>query len=187
MSTPSEKPTCRHGFDRGHDLGVTIGDGEFAVVDCPGPVIATEPETPVPEATVTLAISDKELAAIRYGYGALKMRKHPDALAAAYTIKKMLRRKPAPSEAMCEVHLEKDGRLRISARVRPDQMYATLSALQSTASDPTPELRERSVWLKRAIKAIQDVRDSNPTAYTTVLLSVEELDAVLSALKGEPK
>ena len=70
---------------------------------CNDVTVATEPETPASEATVTLTISDKELAAIRYGYGALKMRKHPDALAAAYTIKKMLRRKPAPSEAMCEV------------------------------------------------------------------------------------
>ena len=104
---------------------------------CNDVTVSTEPETPVPEATVTLAISDKELAAIRYGYGALKMRKHPDALAAAYTIKKMLRRNPAP-EAMCEVHLEKDGRLRVTAWVRPDQMYATLDAF-SGALEPVPE------------------------------------------------
>jgi len=45
--------------------------------------------------------------------------------------------KTTASEATCEVHLEKDGRLRVTAWVRPDQMYATLSALQSTASEAT--------------------------------------------------
>ena len=124
---------------------------------------------------MTLTISDKELAAIRYGYGALKMRKHPDALAAAYTIKKMLRRKPAPSEAMCEVHLEKDGRLRVTAWVRPDQMYATLSALQSTASDPAPDLRERIAKVLYA----QD-SDAGPVFYAQEY--ADGVDAVLDVV-----
>ena len=132
---------------------------------------------------MTLTISDKELAAIRYGYGALKMRKHPDALAAAYTIKKMLRRKPAPSEAMCEVHLEKDGRLRVTAWVRPDQMYATLSALQSTVPDPTSDLRERiiSAVMDASSKDIEWEYSEDAEQFAQRIA-----DAVLSTL-GEPK
>ena len=61
--TPSEKPMCKHGFDRWHDFeiydgGQTPGESPDFRGRCPGPVIATEPETPVPE----VADEDDEIA-----------------------------------------------------------------------------------------------------------------------------
>ena len=75
----------------------------------------------------------------------------------------------------CEVHLEKDGRLRISAWVRPDQMYATLSALQSTASDHAPDLRERIAKVLYA----QD-SDAGPVFYAQEY--ADGVDAVLDVV-----
>ena len=133
-----EKPTCEHQMYGRHEILQTTPSGKFIGSGkwCSGPVIATEPETPVPD-------------------------------------------------AMCEVHLEKDGRLRISVRVRPDQMYATLSALQSPASDPTPDLRERIL----AALYVADYGDLLNWAADSVAgrkNMVRRLDAVLVVL-GEPK
>jgi len=61
-------------------------------------------------------------------------------------------------------------------------MYATLSALQSTASDPTPELRERIGWA--LAQWIAEVTISDDSDRFDVNRGVE---LVLSALKGEPK
>ena len=90
---------------------------------------------------------------------------------------------PETPEATCEVHLEKDGRLRVTAWVRPDQMYATLSALQSTASDPTPELRERiiSAVMDASSKDIEWEYSEDAEQFAQRIA-----DAVLSTL-GEPK
>ena len=70
----------------------------------------------------------------------------------------------------CEVHLEKNGQLRVTAWVRPDQMYATLSALQST-----PELRER---IARVLYA-QD-SDAGPVFYAQEYADI--VDAVLDVV-----
>ena len=43
--TPSEKPTCEHGGGEKHDW-VNMGGSSSLREFCPGPVIATEPETP---------------------------------------------------------------------------------------------------------------------------------------------
>jgi len=58
--------------------------------------------------------------------------------------------------------------LRVTAWVRPDQMYATLSALQSTASDPTPDLRRAAATLLvqgegESVEAFLDRCDREPT------------------------
>jgi len=59
--TPSEKPTCEHGEKEAHTYTCVwqYGSGVQDVHDwCPGPVIATEPETPVPEVTCKCATAD---------------------------------------------------------------------------------------------------------------------------------
>ena len=79
--------------------------------------------------------------------------------------------------------MEQDGRLRVTAWVRPDQMYATLSALQSTASDPAPDLRERiiSAVMDASSKDIEWEYSEDAEQFAQRIA-----DAVLSTL-GEPK
>ena len=174
VPTPSEKPTCEHGWMQSHRAVVGICDdrsGTVATFDCPGPVISTEPETPSYIPNLSTDGQQKPCDA-RCGHNNHRIGCLND---------------PVP-DAMCEVHLEKDGRLRVTAWVRPDQMYATLSALQSTASDPTPELRERL----ETIAGYHDPHDSEGTQWCRACgtcfpcVTRVELDAVLDEL-GEPK
>ena len=187
VPTPSEKPKCGYELCDGPHKYMTIPGRLTQYADCPGPVIATEPETPTVRWHKAMDHLCRQIREFRPG----------NMMSLNLIIKANVREferltpedvstEPETPEATCEVHLEKDGRLRISAWVRPDQMYATLSALQSPASDPTPELRERIL----AALYVADYGDLLNWAADSVAgrkNMVRRLDAVLAALKAEPK
>ena len=139
VPTQSEKPMCKHGFDRWHDFeiydgGQTPGESPDFRGRCPGPVIATpekwclhspedscdgdcmavatEPETPVPDATEQMI---------------------PESLVAELLADAAQRYCPelerVEAEAYAHTRWVHDPRLR-----------------QLPASDPTPDLRERIGW-----------------------------------------
>jgi len=184
VPTPSEKSTIYKCVCRYSGTNVkTRKDGEDDYWTCPGckteygpvkpypgPVIATEPETPSYIPNLSTDGQQKPCDA-RCGHDNHRIGCLND---------------PA-SEATCEVHLEKDGRLRVTTWVRPDQMYATLSAMQSIASDPAPEIRERANELSRTLRLIKRLAIEHDTEIVLGHEYVDDLLLILDALKGEPK
>jgi len=111
-----EKPMCEHNETKVHRFTVTAANetnGMIATVWCRGPVIATEPETPVSEATEQMI---------------------PASLVAELLADAAQRYCPELERVEAEAYA--NSRWTHDARLRP-----------SSASDPSPELRERGVTL----------------------------------------
>ena len=183
VPTPSEKPKCKHGFDRWHDLGVTIGGGEFTVVDCPGPVIATAEKSP-------FAAIGESMRGIKHDFDSPRIHGRREGVSTEAQTPDLASAKTA-AEYLAEYRSDPENEREFQAALKRDSAQATVPEGEAFFArrkcDPSPEIRERANELSRTLRLIKRLAIEHDTEIVLGHEYVDDLLLILDALKGEPK